>query len=105
MLQKKDTRSGRAPKPSAKTTFTIKSVIEDRTFSQQQQEDKHFSNKDIRKNTNNQQGQCTGRNELDESGSDIYSDSWSSSTLSVRMILWPWNNNQREEYTKSIEQE
>ena len=97
--------SGRVPKTSTKTIFTTESATEKQTSSQQHDGDKDASNKDTRKDKNNQQGQCTGGNDPDDSGSDSSRNRISSSTLSVKSILQPQNNNQRGQCTKSVEQE
>ena len=97
--------SSRAPKTSTKTTFTNQSATKQGTSLQQQEVDKDSSVKDKREDRNNQQGQRTGRDDTDYSGSDTSSDSGSSSTSSIRSILCPQNNNQYGQCVKSVEQE
>ena len=72
--------SSRAPKTSTKTTFTTESATEKRTLLQQQEGDKDSGDKDIREDRNKQQGQCTGGNDIDNSGSDSSSYSGCRST-------------------------
>ena len=97
--------SGRALKTLTKTIFTTESANEQWTSLQQQEGDKNLGDKNTREDRNNQQGQCTGRNDPADSGSCSSSNSGSSDTSSVKSILWPRNNNQGGQRTKSVEQE
>ena len=103
--QNKGKGSSRLPKTSTKATFVTELAIEQGTLSQLQEVEKDSGDKDTREDRNNQQEQCTSGNDPEDSGSDSFSDSGSSSVSSVQNMLRPRNNNQRGLSAKSIEQE
>ena len=72
---------------STNTTFTSESATQQGTSSQQQEGDKDSCDKYTSENSNNKQGQRTGRNDPDDSGLENSKDSGSSSLSSVRSIL------------------